>query len=599
MRYEAMANIKRRLSTILLYLGIIGAFTLCTAGKALAYTDTTSDITSCTDSTHYNGSLTCSNSYDGNTSSPWVSQTVNNPFSEYATYTFSSPKTIQKVSIYIIGTGSVCRLKDFTIDGYNGTSWDNLYTGTSPNTTESWQDFTFSNSTSYTQYRIYITTDYADGQQAGYNEIKFYENSTPTPTPTPTLTPTPTAGASTPTPMFVYVTNYPTQIPYPTALPTPTGEELPTQAPPEQREVDFDYSYAGAYSANYNLGLRNSSFLENPTFASDLNGFTPSYTSGYGYFTQLWFPYLVNQKIPMSVSVDGYLDVTQADTFYFNVFNQVSGTFHTQLSCGFTVSGGKIVSTAGTTEKPYTEEISETYSNKFLCTFYLNDDGTIQVTQYVNSKLIHTYSQAKISPDDWGTLPWAGGAFQFQFTTIDGVHLSSFNHLHIDDFINLGLNTGLSETNPDVCIKPTGFFPSIGSIINYYFCLLKNWFVKVMKDLFIPPDWEGVKKKMVSLQTLANVKSPLSYVIAPLTYLQSKNLDTEPAYSPIIIPIGMSTDAHTNISLDLRPESSIQTFLDNSIKPVLRYVVDLAFILIWYRIGAVFFDLDFLKGGNA
>jgi hypothetical protein len=139
------------------------------------YVDVTSTISSATSSTNYNGTFTPDKTYDGNTSTPWVSQTVGLTFDEWIKYLLSSGKTLRKIDLYIVGTPSYTRIKNFTIQGSNNdSSWTTVYTGVGPDIPDQWVSFEFSNSTAYTYYKIEITSQYVTAQQTGFYEIKMY-----------------------------------------------------------------------------------------------------------------------------------------------------------------------------------------------------------------------------------------------------------------------------------------------------------------------------------------------------------------------------------------------------------------------------------------
>lgn len=91
-------------------------------------------------------------------------------------YTFPSAKTITKYTI----TGSTVTTyspKAWVFQGYNGATWDTLdnRSGITSWTSNEKKEYTFTNATAYTQYRIYIT-EQNGGTYTGLAEIEMMES---------------------------------------------------------------------------------------------------------------------------------------------------------------------------------------------------------------------------------------------------------------------------------------------------------------------------------------------------------------------------------------------------------------------------------------
>ena len=86
-------------------------------------------------------------------------------------------KTITKCRI--MGPDTVSAPKDFTIDGFTGSDWENLDTVTNQTswTAGVFRDFEFANTTSYEKYRINITA--TEGTHVVIDEIEFTESIIP------------------------------------------------------------------------------------------------------------------------------------------------------------------------------------------------------------------------------------------------------------------------------------------------------------------------------------------------------------------------------------------------------------------------------------
>lgn len=117
------------------------------------------------------------NAFDGNTSTRWVSSAT----PAWLEYDRGSGNGVISTSYSIScgpsGSASTADMpKNWTIEGYNGSSWDTLATVTSE---AAWslgetRLYTFTNTTSYEKYRIDITLQQGGGAEIEVGELRFY-----------------------------------------------------------------------------------------------------------------------------------------------------------------------------------------------------------------------------------------------------------------------------------------------------------------------------------------------------------------------------------------------------------------------------------------
>lgn len=121
------------------------------------------------------------NAFDGLDTTAWVantSPTVASP--QWLEYALSGSKIIEKYSIMPqnhLTYGPDRAPKDFTFEGYNGTSW--VVLDTQSNIAD-WstgvkKEFDISNSTSYPKYRIKVTANNGDSSYLSVGELELYE----------------------------------------------------------------------------------------------------------------------------------------------------------------------------------------------------------------------------------------------------------------------------------------------------------------------------------------------------------------------------------------------------------------------------------------
>jgi len=111
---------------------------------------------------------------DNNLSTRWASEN-NKIAGEWWQYDFGEgvAKIANKAGIY----PSLNAYKNFYIKGSNdGTDWTTLYTGITANS-ETWQYFSFDNSTAYRYYRFYTINTYSGTATSFYEAQLYFENS--------------------------------------------------------------------------------------------------------------------------------------------------------------------------------------------------------------------------------------------------------------------------------------------------------------------------------------------------------------------------------------------------------------------------------------
>lgn len=121
-------------------------------------------------SSQFNSSYIPAYGGDNNLSTRWASQSYNIA-GEWWQYDFGEgvAKIANKAGIY----PSLNAYKNFYIKGSNdGTDWTTLYTGITANS-ETWQYFSFDNSTAYRYYRFY-TIDVYSGTATSFYEAQLY-----------------------------------------------------------------------------------------------------------------------------------------------------------------------------------------------------------------------------------------------------------------------------------------------------------------------------------------------------------------------------------------------------------------------------------------
>jgi hypothetical protein len=115
-------------------------------------------------------------SFDMDATTDWQTQGIM-PSNQWLEYEFSTAKTITKYGIAIRGTGGISP-KDWTFEGYNGSSWDVLDTraGYTWQYDGMYREWPISNTTPYTRYRIHATT--ANSTELGLRQLSMMETAT-------------------------------------------------------------------------------------------------------------------------------------------------------------------------------------------------------------------------------------------------------------------------------------------------------------------------------------------------------------------------------------------------------------------------------------
>lgn len=411
------------------------------------------------------------------------------------------------------------------------------------------------------------TEIYQDAPSVTFNTV-FYSppsapTETPTPTPSPTAEPTPSPTAG-PTPTAGGPTLTPT--------PQPNGKYIhqicvaPPHLPPISGVIDSSIGPYLIQAGSTTLNGVDLSYLRERTFTGIriyVNNLHVSYNPGNQPFAMyVWKNYDIYQSsgeylyFNSPTSCTGYLLKKDFSLPFTSLFDN-SGSANFDLTMGLHTQAGSAPSGATWTANDATTCF--TYED-------LESTNSIEATPSV--------CNASPIPPPIGTCPVPA------------------------DF-------GISNLN-------------IGEWMGYYYCKSTNWFQTTalgLEDTFLTKTWPSFAgifvpsgSDLTNLQTAANgvidsikAKAPLAYIYYPIYYVQT-NVDftIAPPYAPIIIPIGNPNDsqAHTNITLDLRPESDVQSFLDNTCKPVMRIIVDLAFLIIWWNYCTAFFGIKLPKGGG-
>ena len=132
-------------------------------------------------SSYYNESYLPENAFDNDdtygSSSEWIPNISSNIIDEWIAYQFSTAKQIEKIKIkhesWPVDTADRVP-NEIAIEGsLNGTSWDTLLIKILARTWD-WQSIEFSNTTSYTYYRL-RATDVSPGGWWGVIEIEMME----------------------------------------------------------------------------------------------------------------------------------------------------------------------------------------------------------------------------------------------------------------------------------------------------------------------------------------------------------------------------------------------------------------------------------------
>ncbi len=112
-------------------------------------------------------------------SASWVASTTTG----WVAYDWGSAKTITKYSVRGFTSPQIAARapKDWTFEGWNGSSWVVLDTQTNQTgwSDNEQRDYTISNSTGYNKYRLNISANNGDGNYVCVHEFKMYESTVP------------------------------------------------------------------------------------------------------------------------------------------------------------------------------------------------------------------------------------------------------------------------------------------------------------------------------------------------------------------------------------------------------------------------------------
>lgn len=113
--------------------------------------------------------------FDGNNSTSW---TTNSGYGKdfYVQYKFDEAKTVSKIKILPMFSGSNARLKEFIFQASNnGSTFTDLYSGTCSNS-NSEQYFDIPNNAKYLYYRLYVKNNYSSSSDiSGICELQMYQ----------------------------------------------------------------------------------------------------------------------------------------------------------------------------------------------------------------------------------------------------------------------------------------------------------------------------------------------------------------------------------------------------------------------------------------
>lgn len=124
----------------------------------------------------YSGDYPASNASDGSITTQWI--TDGSVFPHWWKYDLGAgvTKTVRRLRIYAEDNGSNVYIKNFVLAGSNNnTDWTDIYTGQHSNTLDTWESYSFSNSTAYRYYRITISDNWVGNNYAQIFEFEMYE----------------------------------------------------------------------------------------------------------------------------------------------------------------------------------------------------------------------------------------------------------------------------------------------------------------------------------------------------------------------------------------------------------------------------------------
>ncbi|KKU36349.1 MAG: hypothetical protein UX48_C0007G0014, partial [Candidatus Azambacteria bacterium GW2011_GWB1_46_27] len=113
---------------------------------------------------------------DGSTATRWASG--GGAFPHWWKYNLGTgiTKTVVKLRIYTYKDVTGAGLKDFTLQGSNNDSdYTVIYTGAATDVADTWQEFTFTNSTAYRYYKVNATTNYRPDNYITFWEVEMME----------------------------------------------------------------------------------------------------------------------------------------------------------------------------------------------------------------------------------------------------------------------------------------------------------------------------------------------------------------------------------------------------------------------------------------
>jgi hypothetical protein len=524
----------------------------------------------------------------------------------------------------------------------NGTDWTTLLSTTITETNNIRISYTFANSTAYNYYRVEIPNQ---GWRVGCHFVEMIGTAAPTATPIP---PTPTTPQPTATPTPIPPT------PTGTIAPTPTPNLTPTVIPTYHltgSEYVLSLKNANGYctpQGSFTNQLYNNPYLQNTVcqggmrsssaysdIAGQLLGSLPKDQGDIFYYTAT---ILLNDA--------GYNFLDFAVGYGWNGSGTNGKNFGAYLQRGLDCSASPCVpkftvhyqywdstnnaNADGSMDIPMLSDGEEhTFTLLYaLGNFSLEiDSGAPLFTAPVPHNYFYTdYSEITppscVNPytgchcinqyrtDCPKTLVIGNGTdfshatFNFSVSGQNRVSEISANHVPIRNSAIYGTAVGNPQAPAPACAEGDwlcGIKEYMVSWLESAMLLLKDTLLAV----FIPTTPDQITALKYYLDTTVasmKEKAPLAYVILPLQFIGDFNFTNVPDALPIFtIPIGLPPPSpyHQDIVLDMRPPTEVQNFINATAKPIMVYIVDAAFIMLYIRLAMWFFGINIRLGAGS
>ena len=556
-----MAYIKRRLGASGWYFLIIGIAFFCFAGKVnattLDFTTSCNGYSGCT----YNGSgATGCEMQSSFSDSSWI--TIINDLNSGGGYTATRGSSFDLNCTY---TGSqICA-------GHTGVQGNcETVTGNAGNNTLT---FSYNGTNEHTCTLNGVTATISDDTTTTINSIGLCNQSSwrfqslEYPIPTPTLTPTPTGTPPTPTPTGTYthqiclqptswsvfdkVNSYP-------ATKNETGELGVNAHSYNVSALDLEVLKSRMFTGfrfyeNFSIGEITHDFTTQHNFR--VNGSTV-YSSGVHSYSKDDYPSLVCR---------GYLGQYDFGTplSYYDIFDG-SGEMLTETGIDNTTS-----------------RLLALYNSTVLKNVSINGQSFCLEYKDTNSADTIDTSQSCLTGEQ----------------TEPPVFSCTFS---LDDIGGYG-RCILSQIKGFFTSLFTQFLSDLHSLYLAILDFIEN-LPTILLGAFVPTSSEQITATKYLLDDIVDnmkEKAPLAYIVLPIEFIDTFDFNDVPESLPIFeIPIGLPPPSPygTMITLDMRPPNDVQTFINDTIKPIMRYVVDLAFIVLYVRLAMWFLNINIKLG---